>query len=172
MRRVMHIWLASLCLLLAEAGMAQEVKSKAYAVMLNGLLERQGPELGVAELAQRPELLRLDARSTEEYAVSHLQAARRIGYEDFDPAQVLDLPRDTPVVVYCSVGYRSEKIAARLRDMGFEEVYNLYGGLFEWVNRGYPVYRNQQATREVHGYSWAWGIWLKGGIKVYGPPEK
>ncbi|MDR9442968.1 MAG: rhodanese-like domain-containing protein [Schleiferiaceae bacterium] len=171
MRRVMHIWLASLFLLLAEAGMAQEVKSKAYAVMLNGLLERQDPELGVAELAQRPELRRLDARSAEEYAVSHLQGARRVGFKDFDPARVRDLPRDTPVVVYCSVGYRSEKIAARLRKMGFTEVYNLYGGLFEWVNRGNPVYRNEQATRAVHGYSWTWGIWLRRGKKVYGPPE-
>jgi hypothetical protein len=75
------------------------------------------------------------------------------------------------VVVYCSVGYRSEKIAARLREMGFLEVYNLYGGLFEWVNRGNPVYRNEQATRAVHGYSWTWGIWLRRGKKVYGPPE-
>ena len=171
MQRVMPIWLASLFLLLTAAGMAQEVKSKAYAVMLNGLLDRQGPELGVTALRQRPELLRLDARSAEEYAVSHLRAARRVGFKDFDPARVLDLPRDTPVVVYCSVGYRSEKIAARLREMGFKEVYNLYGGLFEWVNQGQPVYRQGQPTRQVHGYSWTWGLWLNRGEKVYGPPE-
>lgn len=172
MPRVRHIWLTSLLLLLAEASMAQEVKSKTYALMLNGLLDRKEPELGVAELSQRPELLRLDARSAEEYAVSHLKGARRIGYEDFEPARVAEWPRDTPVVVYCSVGYRSEKIAARLREMGFAEVYNLYGGIFEWVNRGHPVYRKGRPTQQVHGYSWSWGIWLKRGEKVYGPPEK
>ena len=47
-------------------------------------------------------------------------------------------------------------------------VYNLYGGLFEWVNQGKEVVKpNGETTETVHAYSKSWGIWLKKGEKVY-----
>ena len=44
------------------------------------------------------------------------------------------------IVLYCSIGYRSEKIGEKLVEMGYGHVFNLYGGIFEWVNRDLPVY--------------------------------
>jgi 3-mercaptopyruvate sulfurtransferase SseA len=63
---------------------------------------------------------------------------------------------------------RSEKIGARLRQAGFTNVRNLYGGLFEWVNEGQPVYtETNQLTTRVHAYAPSWGVWLQRGDKVY-----
>ncbi len=47
---------------------------------------------------------------------------------------------ESKVVVYCSVGYRSEKIAEKLKAAGYKNVFNLYGGIFEWENQNLPVY--------------------------------
>ena len=46
-------------------------------------------------------------------------------------------------------------------------VYNLYGGLFEWVNKGGDIYKKGQTTQKVHAYSKKWGRYLTKGIKVY-----
>ena len=48
--------------------------------------------------------------------------------------KVEDIARESTIVVYCSVGYRSEKIAEELDKLGFTNVSNLYGGIFEWIN--------------------------------------
>ena len=110
----------------------------------------------------------LDTRPEAEYVVSHLPDARRAGYEDFDEATVAGIPRDQPVVVYCTVGYRSERIGERLLALGFTQVFNLYGGIFAWKNQGYPVVDAQgQPTERVHTYNQDWSQWLQQGEKVY-----
>jgi 3-mercaptopyruvate sulfurtransferase SseA len=55
-----------------------------------------------------------------------------------------------------------------LNSKGFNNVYNLYGGIFEWKNLGYPVYDSNGAeTENVHVYSEEWCVWLKNGNKIY-----
>lgn len=78
------------------------------------------------------------------------------------------MPKFALVIVYCSVGYRSERIGEKLQDAGFINVQNLYGGIFKWVNEGMPVYNSIGPTKQVHGYSRSWGVWLQKGEKVYG----
>jgi rhodanese-related sulfurtransferase len=161
----------TLCVSLLGLGcQAQEpaVENKAYDVLLRGLLPTEAPFIGVQRARDRDSLLYLDARAYEEYRVSHVPGAQWIGYESFDRSRVSDLDRSQPVLIYCSVGYRSGKIAAQLQKMGFSEVYNLYGGLFEWANQGYPLVNpQQQPTDTVHGYSRTWGVWVKKGEVVY-----
>jgi len=146
-----------------------QVSSRAYSIMLNGLLSESVELLSAEELEKRmEEVILLDTRQWREYEVSHLQNARWVGYDDFSKAKVKDLPRDKPIVVYCSVGARSETIGEKLLEMGFERVYNLHGGIFEWVNAGQPVYdQSGAATPKVHAYSKLWGVWLSKGEKVY-----
>ncbi|QKG55769.1 rhodanese-like domain-containing protein [Hymenobacter sp. BRD128] len=139
-----------------------------YSAMLRGLLHESVPFVSVAQLRHAPAPVLLDTREAPEFAVSHLRGARLVGYTAFSLAEVHDLPKDTPIVVYCSVGARSEKIGAQLKQAGFTNVRNLFGGLFEWVNEGQPVYTGaNQPTARVHAYSPAWGIWLQRGQKVY-----
>jgi len=71
-------------------------------------------------------------------------------------------------VVYCSVGYRSERIGEKLLDKGFTNVYNLYGGIFDWINNDYPLVDiADQPIQKVHGYNEDWSKWVCKGEKVY-----
>ena len=109
----------------------------------------------------------LDSREPGEFEVSHIKGARNVGYDDFDMSALKDIPKDTEIVIYCSVGYRSEKIGEKLLDEGFTNVSNLYGGIFNWVNEGNQVVDGNGATPKVHAYNKKWGQWLEKGEKVY-----
>lgn len=159
---------AASLLLLAMTTFAQ-VKSGPYRLMLKSLLHHTVPEMQVQEAVRdHTNLVFLDAREPEEYAVSHLAGAIPVGYDHFAVAALTDLSKDAPIVVYCSVGYRSEKVTEQLRAAGYTQVSNLYGGIFEWVNQGHPVVNADGPTERVHAYSRTWGVWLRKGKKVYG----
>jgi rhodanese-related sulfurtransferase len=116
------------------------------------------------------DIIILDTRSAKEFSVSHLPDARFIDYDRFDISQVEDIPKDKEVVVYCSVGYRSEKIGEKLKNAGFKNVSNVYGGIFQWKNEDFEVVNQQgKITDSVHTYNKRWSKWLEEGkgIKVY-----
>ncbi|WP_421764398.1 rhodanese-like domain-containing protein [Ekhidna sp.] len=110
----------------------------------------------------------LDTRAQEEFQISHIQGARFIDYDNFELNQVADIPRDQEVIVYCSVGYRSERVGEKLQKAGYTKVKNLYGGIFGWKNEGFEVIGpNNLPTDSVHTYNRLWGKWLYKGTKVY-----
>ncbi|MGB1268761.1 MAG: rhodanese-like domain-containing protein [Flavobacteriaceae bacterium] len=110
----------------------------------------------------------LDSREINEYNVSHLKNAIHVGYEHFNMDKTIKkLSLKTPVIVYCSVGYRSEKIAEKLIKKGYK-VYNLYGGIFEWKNKKNMVIDTSNTeTNKVHCYNENWSKWLVNGEKIY-----
>jgi rhodanese-related sulfurtransferase len=121
----------------------------------------------LSELTTQP--LLFDTREQEEYKISHLEDAVYLGFNEFKFSKSTSLPRDkdTMIVVYCSLGIRSEIIGKKLISEGYTQVYNLYGGIFEWINKGKKVYNNKQETPKVHAYSKHWGSYLSKGTKVY-----
>lgn len=148
-------------------GSAQTV-SRTYGLMLETLYKKTVPFVSVAELKKMPNAVLLDTRAKAEFDVSHLPNARWVGYDDFDLKRVQGIDKNASVVLYCSVGYRSERVGEKLLVAGYRHVTNLYGSLFEWVNQGNPVVDNQgKQTRRVHAYSRPWGVWLNRGEKVY-----
>jgi rhodanese-related sulfurtransferase len=145
-----------------------QVESSAYNLTLKALLSHSTPEVSVAQVKALKDFLIMDAREINEYEVSHIKNSIYVGYDKFNIEQLKNLKRNQKIVVYCSVGYRSEKIAEKLLQAGFTDVSNLYGGIFEWVNQGNEVVDNNGAkTDKVHAYSSTWGIWLNKGTKVY-----
>lgn len=145
-----------------------QVKDAAYGEMLKKLLTHSVPEIQVQEAARdSASIFFLDAREPKEFAVSHIRNAVAVGYDNFDLKKLPEIQKDKRIVVYCSVGYRSEKVAEKLLTAGYKNVSNLYGGIFEWVNQGNPVFNDKGQTQEVHAYSKTWGIWLDKGKKIY-----
>jgi rhodanese-related sulfurtransferase len=130
------------------------------------------PYISVTEarmLQLQEKIILLDAREKEEYEVSHLPSALFIGYKEFSGKDVSDLVSDKnqSIVVYCSIGIRSEKIAEKLKKMGYQNVHNLYGGIFEWSNKELPLEDHLGfSTLRVHIYSKEWAPYLKKGSKV------
>ncbi|MGI9547940.1 MAG: rhodanese-like domain-containing protein, partial [Flavobacteriaceae bacterium] len=104
------------------------------------------------------------------YDVSHIPGAQWVGYKSFslDRIKTAFSRTDTSIVVYCSVGVRSENIGEKFLDMGYTEVNNLYGGIFEWKNKGYIVVDSTgNETQNVHAYSKYWGNLLTDANRVY-----
>lgn len=112
----------------------------------------------------------LDAREEKEYKVSHIKNALFVGYDNFNLEETMKMMPDKNkfVVVYCTLGVRSEDIAEKLQNAGYKNVYNLFGGIVEWKNKGNSVFNTKgKETERVHVSSKTWGKWLKKGKKVY-----
>lgn len=108
--------------------------------------------------------LLFDARTESEYIVSHLKTAIPIDLTRKDFYDTL-ISTNTPIVVYCSVGYRSAIVAEKLQKAGFSQVFNLSGGIFEWANEQRPMFQlisdELHLTTSVHPYNATWGRLLR-----------
>jgi rhodanese-related sulfurtransferase len=103
----------------------------------------------------------LDAREPNEYAVSHIPGALNIGYNRWDTSLIENIDKDQPIIVYCSVGYRSEKITKRIEALGYSNVANLYGSIFEWANCNLPLEDSDGKTsHKIHTYNRKWSKWV------------
>lgn len=146
----------------------RKVKSNTYDILLKKMLNHQVPEITVDSLSKiENNVVLLDAREPDEYAVSHIAHATFVGYNNFNIDSLKNIDKTTPIVVYCSIGYRSGKITEKLLENGFVNVQNLYGGIFEWKNENKILVDEKGITNDIHPYSKTWGIWVKKGNKVY-----
>mgnify|MGYP000047120152 CR=1 FL=1 len=148
---------------------AQKVENKAFSKRLKSLLSHTVKEISVKDAAKiQKKAVFLDTRKREEYNISHIKNARWVGYDNFSAKRMKGISKHSTIILYCSVGYRSEKITEKLKKMGYRNISNLYGGIFEWVNQGHKVYDNKtNNTLKVHTYNKRWSKWLKRGVKIY-----
>ncbi len=127
------------------------------------------PYIKVSQISPEVEYLFMDAREEEEFEVSRIPGAFWVGGSTFKIDSLNQhLSKDTRIVVYCSVGVRSEDLGEELLERGFTDVHNLYGGIFEWKNSGGAVVDSSgNFTENVHAYSKYWGHLLTEAKKVY-----
>ncbi len=89
-------------------------------------------------LATQPEgsYTLLDVRQPWEYEEEHLAGAKLIPLGQLAEA-VTELDKNKPIITYCAIGGRSRVAAQLLQGYGFQEVYNLKGGIKAW--QGYKA---------------------------------
>lgn len=139
------------------------VKDKTFDKRLSFMLDStEVPFLSVKELKEnKQEYIILDARARKEFEVSHIPGAIWIGEDNYRKEDFKGMDKSKPAVVYCSVGYRSQLAGKDLQDFGFTKLYNLYGSIFEWANRSYPlVTPSGNTTNRVHTYNANWSKWV------------
>lgn len=114
----------------------------------------------------------IDVREDDEFRVSHLREALNLESAEAIASFIEQqgLARDTEIIVYCSVGYRSAAVAADLQQRGFTEVLNLEHSLFEWANKGYPMLDANGDTNKVHPFNKAWSVLVDDSLHAY--PDK
>jgi len=89
------------------------------------------------EFIQKQDPVVLDVRTEREFNQGHLADAKLIDFynENFEQ-RLEELPQDEPYLVYCHSGGRSAKAVKMMKDLGFQEVYNLSGGVSSWSSEG------------------------------------
>lgn len=153
-------------LFISSIGFAQKSISK----LLKKYNSESIPYISVQELAMPDsDAILLDSREIKEYETSHIKDAIQVGYDHFNIETVEKLITDKTktIVIYCSIGIRSEDIGEKLKAAGYTNVFNLFGGIFEWKNTEFKIYNEEGETDEVHTFSKEWSKWLLKGIKIY-----
>jgi len=135
---------------------------------LTNILSFKVPIISVDSLYENLDnFLLLDAREIEEYEVSHLSNARHIGYKKPNYSVLDGVDKNQTIAIYCTVGYRSEKIGQNLIKRGYTNIYNVFGSIAEWVNHDYPLENDNGRTTKVHTYNKKWSQWFNKGSHVY-----
>ncbi|MBU0479571.1 MAG: sulfurtransferase [Proteobacteria bacterium] len=80
------------------------------------------------------EYVLLDVRQPKEYEAEHLPGAVLAPMKEL-AEKLKELDPQKPVIVYCASGGRSTIAARFLSGKGFQEVYNLSGGIKKWFGR-------------------------------------
>lgn len=92
------------------------------------------------KLKQSVNAIVLDVRTPEEFASGHIAKARNIDWNgDNFERQLVQLDKTKPIFVYCLRGSRSASAAAKMRAIGFKQVYELDGGIAKWQSAKLPV---------------------------------
>lgn len=161
--KTLLIFLLTIQISFAQPGAKQpQCLNEAFNKEVTSLIDFSVPVLDVDQLKDiQEDVVILDAREQKEYDVSHIDGAKCIGFDHFDITSLEGVDKDDQIVLYCSVGYRSEKIGEKLKAEGFTNVYNLYGSIFEWVNRGNEVVDSEgNPTKQLHTYDLLWSKWV------------
>lgn len=127
------------------------------------------------------EYVLFDVREAEEFAVSHIEGAIWVD-PAIDAESFLSLYRDLiegrAIVLYCSVGVRSSRLAKKIQTHEASPIsvpiYNLETGIFGWHNEKRPLVRISQnsanQTDFIHPYNRIWGRMVnRAELKKYNP---
>jgi rhodanese-related sulfurtransferase len=96
-------------------------------------------------LINREDAVVLDVRNQGEYEQGHLPNARHFPVTDFERRGAeLEKFRARPLLLYCGSGSVTTKAVAALKKAGFEKLYSLRGGLYEWEKAGQPITRKRK----------------------------
>lgn len=104
---------------------------------------RSGQHVSPADwnaLIERPDVLLLDTRNHYEHEVGTFPGAvdpRTDSFREFPAAagKIAAVDRDRPVAMFCTGGIRCEKAAALMLELGFEDVYQLEGGILNYLEQ-------------------------------------
>ena len=108
-------------------------------------------------------LLIVDVRSADEFAISRLRGAVNLTTAQ-QITEAIHSRKPFTAILYCSVGFRSSRLADELARRGIADVANLEGSIFQWANEGRPLYRDETLVKQVHPYGKRWAGLLRPGL--------
>jgi thioredoxin len=92
------------------------------------------------QLIEKPGGVLLDVRTRHEFKNGHIANSGQLNFYSFGfKKDLLMLPKNEPIYLYCNTGWRSEKAAQILAENGFKNVYNLEHGIMDWELQNLPV---------------------------------
>ena len=108
------------------------------------VLETWTPE-EVARAMAAQEIVLIDVRSPQEYALERIESALLMPMSHFD-VKALPGQGEKRIVFHCGSGKRSEKVAREALAAGAERIAHLGGGFGAWKEGGQPFIGTDMAT--------------------------
>jgi rhodanese-related sulfurtransferase len=88
----------------------------------------------------REDAIVLDVRESSEWSSGHIPNARHITLSQLEKRlSEIEKFKSRPVIVCCATGNRSSSACKMLRQAGFEQVFNLGGGIAAWSEASLPI---------------------------------
>ena len=92
------------------------------------------------EKISEPDVILLDVRTVSEFNQSHVPSAINLDVlEDDFISLVSELDKSKSYAIYCRSGKRSVDACEVMTEIGFKSIYNLNGGIIEWVEAGKAI---------------------------------
>lgn len=114
---------------------------------MTGKMEDLTPAQVARKLAGH-EIMLIDVREPDEFAVERIHGALLYPLSSFDPTA---LPAGLPIVFQCGSGMRSAKAMAAAGKAGIEVAGHLAGGIRAWKEAGLPTAAIGPATGKLRG---------------------
>lgn len=100
--------------------------------------------LDATQLINREDAVVLDVRTDGEFNQGHIVNAVHIPQKQvIEQLEKLRKYRDRPIIAACRTGQMAGSVCNVLRKNGFEQVYNLQGGLLAWEGANLPLTRKK-----------------------------
>jgi len=91
------------------------------------------------EMMTKDNVVFLDVRTPAEVKRGKIENAQTINYYDADfNEKIQNLPKNVTYVVYCARGSRSAKVMRLMKQLGYENLYDLGGGYLQWQQTENP----------------------------------
>ena len=95
------------------------------------------------EFIELNDAILVDVRTEDEYNSGYIENSLNIDYFSNEFSVNADkLDKNTPIILYCRSGNRSSMSANKISKLGFNEIYNLEGGILEWIEEGNAIVFN------------------------------
>ena len=128
------IILIAFTIFFVSAGFSQSDSTKSVELDPNKF-EQKLYEIPTAQL--------IDVRTPAEFMTGHLKNSINIDYKgDSFEAEINSIEKFKPVFIYCQSGIRSKGAAAKMKKLGFTEIYILLSGMDEWLTSGRTGFLN------------------------------
>lgn len=108
--------------------------------MLTGTgIDSLTPALATLKI-NREDAILLDVRESGEWTAGHIPNARHITLSQLEKRlSEIEKYKTRPIIIYCASGNRSSSACNTLKKAGFEQVFNLAGGIAAWGDANLPV---------------------------------
>ncbi len=80
----------------------------------------------------------IDVRTPKEMAQASIPTGQPMPLTVL-PLRMNEIPKDKQVVFYCRTGARSAQACMYMAQQGWDNVYNLHGGIINWAHHGLPI---------------------------------
>ncbi|MGB0833307.1 MAG: rhodanese-like domain-containing protein [Psychrobium sp.] len=129
-----NIWLTAAWVILFIAVVVTSIRAS-----INGIKKVNHQQATM--MMNRDDAVVLDVRGDGEYKKGHILGSKLVPLSKFKNNDLASIEKykDTPIIVVCNSGMTSNQACQMLQKLGFNDLYNLQGGITEWRNANLPL---------------------------------